>query len=244
MQGCRHNRYEERSTTGMKREGANMTSIDIDIEGIEAVSQRFEDATAQEIIRWTVDHYDHNVALACSFQDCVIIDLAVSVDPDLEVIFLDTGYHFPETLEFVDQVRERYNLNLIITSPGENATEWPCGSEHCCEYRKVEPLGKALKGRAAWLTALKRSDSPVRAHTPIVSWDATRGMVKVNPLANWTDDDISSYITSTGLPEHPLISQGYLSIGCAPTTRPVAPGEHPRAGRWSDTDKTECGLHT
>ncbi len=229
-------------TVGVNKGEAGMAEMDI--AELDAVSQRFEDATAREIIEWAVGHYDHNVALACSFQDCVIIDLIASIDPEMEVVFLDTGYHFPETLDFLERVRERYNLNLTITSPGESAIGWPCGSEHCCEYRKVEPLGRALQGRAAWLTALKRCDSSVRADIPIVSWDAIRGMIKVNPLANWTDEDINEYIHSAGLPEHPLISKGYLSIGCAPTTRPVAQGEHPRAGRWAGTGKTECGLHT
>jgi phosphoadenosine phosphosulfate reductase len=158
-------------------------------------------------------------------------------------VFLDTEAHFPETLAFVEEVRERYGLNLTVTKPGPEAAAHPCGSAQCCQFRKVEPLKKALAGKAAWLTSLKRTDGPTRADIPIVSWDANFGLVKVNPLATWTDDDVASYIADHDLPVHPLWSQGYRSIGCAPTTRPVAVGEDPRAGRWSGLDKTECGLH-
>lgn len=207
------------------------------------VSDRLEGAGAIEAIRWAVDRFGAGLALACSFQDCVIVDLATQVDPGLEVIFLDTGFHFPETWEFVELVRDHYRLNLTVTHPDPSANAWPCGSAECCQRRKVEPLFRALAGRSAWLTGLKRSDAPTRAATPIVGWDQARQLVKVNPLAPWSDQDIADYIAVHRLPVHPLLSQAYLSIGCAPTTRPVAPGSDPRSGRWADSDKTECGLH-
>ena len=193
--------------------------------------------------RRAAGEFGESLALAASFEDIVLIDLATKIVPDIEVVFLDTEAHFPETLAFVEAVRARYDLNLTVTKPGPGAAAHPCGSAQCCQFRKVEPLKKTMAGKAAWLTSLKRSDGPTRADTPIVSWDATFGLVKVNPLATWTDDDITSYLADHDLPVHPLVSQGYRSIGCAPTTRPVADGEDPRAGRWAGLDKTECGLH-
>lgn len=203
----------------------------------------FETAPASTVIRWAVDTFGGDLVLAASFEDVVLIDLATKWAPDIEVIFLDTEAHFPETLAFVDTVRDRYGLNLTVTKPGPEAAAHPCGSEQCCQFRKVAPLRRAVRGNRAWLTALKRDDGPTRADAPIVSWDAAFGLVKVNPLATWTNDDITSYLVDHQLPEHPLWSQGYRSIGCAPTTRPVAEGEDPRAGRWAGLDKSECGLH-
>jgi phosphoadenosine phosphosulfate reductase len=206
-------------------------------------SAAFESAPAGAVIAWAVERFGSSLAYACSFQDAVLVDLAVAADPAVEVIFLDTGAHFPETLEYVETIRARYDLNLTVTTPVEGAEAWPCGSAQCCEYRKVRPLKRALAGHQAWLTGLKRVDAPTRAAAPIVSFDENWGMVKINPLATWSDQDIAGYESDHGIPRHPLLSQGYLSIGCAPTTRPVAEGEDPRAGRWSDSDKVECGLH-
>ena len=203
----------------------------------------FETAPASTVIRWAVDTFGADLVLAASFEDVVLIDLATKLAPDIEVIFLDTEAHFPETLAFVDTVRDRYGLNLTVTKPGPEAAAHPCGSEQCCQFRKVAPLRRAVRGNRAWLTALKRDDGPTRANAPIVSWDAAFGLVKVNPLATWTNDDITSYLVDHQLPQHPLWSQGYRSIGCAPTTRPVVEGEDPRAGRWAGLDKSECGLH-
>jgi len=203
----------------------------------------FETAPASTVIRWAVDTFGADLVLAASFEDVVLIDLATKLAPDIEVIFLDTEAHFPETLAFVDTVRNRYGLNLTVTKPGPEAAAHPCGSEQCCQFRKVAPLRAAVRGNRAWLTSLKRDDGPTRAHAPIVSWDDAFGLVKVNPLATWTNDDITSYLVDHELPQHPLWSQGYRSIGCAPTTRPVAEGEDPRAGRWAGLDKSECGLH-
>lgn len=210
---------------------------------LEARSAEFETAPATASIAWAHGCFVEKVLVACSFQDCVIVDLAVQVDPAIEVLFLDTGFHFPETLDFVEQVRSRYDLNLRVETPGPEAEAWPCGTERCCELRKVAPLDRALQDHEAWITGLKRVDATTRAAAPIMSWDEARGLVKVNPMATWTDQDVDFYIADHGLPVHPLVSKGYPSIGCAPTTRPVAPGEDPRAGRWSGQDKTECGLH-
>jgi phosphoadenosine phosphosulfate reductase len=215
----------------------------IDLEELAARAAEFETAPAGKVMGWATERFGGALSLACSFQDCVIIDLAVEVDPGIEVLFLDTGFHFPETLAYVEEVRARYDLNLRVATPGPEADAWPCGTERCCELRKVEPLHRSLQGRAAWMTGLKRCDAPTRAEAPIVSWDEARGLVKINPIATWTDADVANYEADHGLPVHPLMTQGYLSIGCAPTTRPVAPGEDARAGRWSGMGKTECGLH-
>jgi phosphoadenosine phosphosulfate reductase len=207
------------------------------------LDDEFETAPASKVIRWAVDTFGDDLVLAASFEDVVLIDLATKIAPRIEVIFLDTEAHFPETLAFVEAMRQRYGLNLTVTKPGPEAAAHPCGSEQCCQFRKVAPLRAAVEGTRAWLTSLKRDDGPTRADAPIVSWDAAFGLVKVNPLATWTNDDITSYLADHELPEHPLWAQGYRSIGCAPTTRPVAEGEDPRAGRWAGLDKSECGLH-
>jgi phosphoadenosine phosphosulfate reductase len=212
-------------------------------EDLAAVSDRFETAPASAVIHWAVDTFGDSIVLAASFEDIVLIDLATKIAPGIEVVFLDTEAHFPETLSFVEEIRRRYGLRLTITKPGPEAAAYPCGSEQCCQFRKVAPLRAAVRGNRAWLTSLKRDDGPTRANAPIVSWDAAFGLVKVNPLATWTNDDITSYLVDHQLPQHPLWSQGYRSIGCAPTTRPVAEGEDPRAGRWAGLDKSECGLH-
>jgi phosphoadenosine phosphosulfate reductase len=212
-------------------------------EELSELNRGFETAPAGRVIKWAVDTFGGSLVLAASFEDIVLIDLATKAAPGIEVIFLDTEAHFPETLTFVEEIRGRYGLNLTVTKPGPEAAAHPCGTEQCCQFRKVAPLRAAVRGNRAWLTSLKRDDGPTRANAPIVSWDAAFGLVKVNPLATWTNDDITSYLVDHQLPQHPLWSQGYRSIGCAPTTRPVAEGEDPRAGRWAGLDKSECGLH-
>jgi phosphoadenosine phosphosulfate reductase len=218
--------------------GASPSQLDL-----QGLNEELETAPAAEVIGWAVDRFGGELALASSFQDCVIIDLVTRVDPGLEVVFLDTGFHFPETLEYVDQVRRRYGLNLRLIRPEVSPSTWPCGTEWCCQVRKVEPLNRALQGKEAWITGLRRADTPERADAPVVGWDASRGMVKLNPLAAWSDEDMASYTAEHDLPQHPLAGRGYISIGCAPTTTPIGPGEDPRAGRWRGTGKTECGLH-
>jgi phosphoadenosine phosphosulfate reductase len=221
----------------------NLRDQPLTSEELATISADFESAPASAVIRWALDAFGSSLVLAASFEDIVLIDLATKIAPHIEVVFLDTEAHFPETLSFVEEIKARYGLNLTVTKPGADAAAHPCGSEQCCQFRKVEPLRRALAGKKAWLTSLKRSDGPSRATAPIVSWDEGFGLVKVNPLVIWTDDDIASYLVDHELPVHPLVSKGYRSIGCAPTTRPVAEGEEARAGRWSGLDKSECGLH-
>jgi phosphoadenosine phosphosulfate reductase len=221
----------------------NVSDLRLTAEDLAVINDGFESAPASAVIRWAIESFGDSLVLAASFEDIVLIDLATKVAPGIEVVFLDTEAHFPETLSFVDDMRERYGLNLTVTKPGPEAAAYPCGSDQCCQFRKVEPLRQALSGKRAWLTSLKRSDGPSRADAPIVSWDAGFGLVKANPLATWTEDDVSSYLSDHELPVHPLTLRGYRSIGCAPTTRPVVDGEDARAGRWAGADKSECGLH-
>lgn len=209
-------------------------------------SARLEHATAGAAVTWARERFGDGLVIAGSFQDAVLIDVAEKAAPGIEVVFLDTQYHFAETLWFVEEVRRRYDLNLRVVHPLEDVrpdNRWQVDVEGCCGVRKVEPLNRALAGKAAWITGLRRADAPTRAGAPVVSWDAARHMVKINPLAAWTDDDVARYIVEHDLPVNPLTERGFPSVGCWPCTRPVAPGEDPRAGRWSGQDKTECGLH-
>jgi phosphoadenosine phosphosulfate reductase len=212
-------------------------------EALAVQSRRFESAPATEIVAWALDRFAGDLVIATSFQDCVLIDLVTSVEPGAEFVFIDTGFHFPETLRYVDQVKSRYELNLTVLNAGLADDVHPCGSASCCQLRKVEPMRQYLAGRGAWVSGLRRSEAKTRRRAPIVSWDEAKGVVKVNPIANWSDDDVYRYTAAHELPRHPLTDFGYLSIGCAPTTVPVALGADPRSGRWAGTTKTECGLH-
>ena len=216
-----------------------------DLAELAAVSQRFERAAPAEIVAWAAERFGDSLTVAASFEDAVLVHIAASAKPDIEILFLDTQYHFAETLWFVEEVRRRYGLNLKVVEPlVEPDNLWQRDVSGCCGVRKVEPLNRALAGKRAWITGLKRTDAPTRAGAPIVSWDLQRGMVKVNALAAWTPLDLAVYAAEHDLPAHPLAERGYPSIGCWPCTKPVAPGDDPRSGRWSGLDKTECGLHT
>jgi phosphoadenosine phosphosulfate reductase len=209
-----------------------------------AAAEALETASAADVVRWAWDRYGSSLVVTSSFQDSVLIDVVASVAPRTEVVFLDTQYHFPETLAYVEQVRERYGLNLRVVRPRVAADDrWRDDPDGCCQVRKVEPLRRALAGKSAWVTGLRRADGPTRASIPVVGHDARTGTVKVNPLATWSDDDVADYVRRRELLVHPLTSQGYASIGCWPCTRPVDDGDDPRAGRWPGMGKTECGLH-
>lgn len=207
------------------------------------LNHEFEDLAATKVVQWAVDAFSPHLCITASMTDAVLIDLAVRVDPAIEVVFIDTGYHFPETLETVETVRRRYGLNLrIMTVPPHDEELWKVDPENCCSAIKVGQLDRALAGKAAWMSGLRRAESEVRASAPIVARDL-RGLVKVNPLATWSDDEVEAYIDEHDVPRNPLVSQGYLSIGCMPCTRPVEAGADPRSGRWAGRAKTECGLH-
>jgi phosphoadenosine phosphosulfate reductase len=218
--------------------------VDVDLGELAAVTADLEHRPASAAIKWAYERYGSGLVLAASFQDCVLIDIAVKAAPQIEVVFLDTQYHFAETLWYVERVRELYDLNLTVMEPLVPPDDlWQTDTDECCAMRKVEPLARALRDKQAWMSGVRRVEAPSRTNTQIVHLDVGRGIVKVNPLAGWSDDDIAAYKQDHDLPEHPLVSQGYPSIGCWPCTRAVAPGEDPRSGRWSATGKTECGLH-
>ena len=217
-----------------------MASAAVLSEELAELSRSFEGAPASKIIRWAVERFSPRLSLLASMTDAVLIDLAVKVDPSIEVVFIDTGHHFPETLETVELVRRRYGLNLRIVTVGPEPAPLVDG---CCSAAKVLQLDRALVGREAWLSGLRRAEAATRADAPIVGLDR-RGLVKVNPIANWTDDDVSGYIATHDVPVNPLVFQGYPSVGCQPCTFPVAAGADPRSGRWAGSDRTECGIHT
>jgi phosphoadenosine phosphosulfate reductase len=204
---------------------------------------RLEGAVAADIVAWAVDTFGAGLCLTASMTDAVLIDVATRVEPVIEVVFLDTGYHFPETLATVEAVRRRYHPQLRVVSADRPLDDlWRTDPDACCAARKVAPLDELLAGRTAWLSGLRRADGPDRADTAVLERDR-RGLVKVNPLVAWTDDDVAAYTARHDVIVNPLVAQGYPSIGCWPCTRAVAAGEDARAGRWSGTAKTECGLH-
>ncbi len=216
---------------------------DLTDEDLTELNARFETAPAGSIIRWAVDAFHPHLCLTASMTDAVLIDLAVAVEPSIEVVFIDTGYHFPETFETVEMVRRRYGLNLrVMTALPQSEALWKVDPENCCSAIKTGQLDRALSGKQAWMSGLRRSEAPTRAGAPILHRDV-RGLVKINPIANWSDLDVAGYITDHDVPLNPLVEQGYPSIGCWPCTKPVEAGADPRSGRWAGMDKTECGIH-
>jgi phosphoadenosine phosphosulfate reductase len=216
---------------------------DLTDEILAGLSADFETAAPRRIITWAVEEFGTRLAITASMTDAVLIDMAVKIDPTIEVVFIDTGYHFPETLETVEAVRRRYGLNLrIMTVAPQETALWEADPENCCSAVKVGQLDRALADKDAWMSGLRRAEAPTRINAPIVGRDL-RGLVKINPLATWSDVDVKGYIADHDVPINPLILQGYPSIGCMPCTHPVSDGDDPRSGRWYGRDKTECGLH-
>jgi phosphoadenosine phosphosulfate reductase len=210
---------------------------------LETVAASFEGAPPEEIVRWAAETFGDGLCLTTSLTDAVLVDLVARVAPGTEVVFLDTQYHFPETLATLEVVRERYPVKLTVRRPDVPLDDlWRTDTDACCAVRKVAQLDAALASKEAWLSGLRRDDSPDRAATPIVQRDK-RGLVKVNPIANWTDDDVALYVELYDVPINPLVARGYPSVGCWPCTQAVAEGDDKRAGRWAGSAKTECGLH-
>ena len=217
-----------------------------------AASATLEGRSAEEIAAWAASAFGADVIVAASMQDVVLPHLLAQLIPGVEVLFLETGYHFPETLLTRDVAARSLPITVIEALPRQSVAEQDAeygeklhdrDPNLCCLLRKVEPLARSLEGRAAWVTGVRRVESPTRADAPILSWDDTHDLVKINPLVAWSDEDVEAYQVEHDLPRNPLVAQGFASIGCAPCTRRVAPGEDPRAGRWSGNDKTECGIH-
>ncbi|MGP4111236.1 phosphoadenylyl-sulfate reductase [Streptomyces sp. 4N509B] len=219
----------------------------------ERAGRELEDAPALEIIRWAADTFGPRLCVTSSMEDAVVSHLASRVLPGVDVLFLDTGYHFPETLGTRDAVAAVMDVNVITLSPRLSVAEqdarygprlYERDPDLCCAMRKVKVLEEGLREYDAWATGLRRDESPTRANTPVVGWDARREKVKVAPIARWTSADVEAYVAEHGVLTNPLLQEGYTSIGCAPCTRRIAEGEDPRAGRWAGLAKTECGLHT
>ncbi|MEV4432314.1 phosphoadenylyl-sulfate reductase [Streptomyces sp. NPDC049555] len=218
----------------------------------ERAGRELEEAPAEEILRWAAETFGERLCVTASMADAVVAHLAARVRPGIDVLFLDTGYHFPETIGTRDAVAAVMDVTVVTLTPRQSVAEQDAAygprlhdrdPDLCCRLRKVEPLRAGLAGYDAWATGLRREESPTRAHTPVVGWDARRHKVKVAPIARWTQQDVDAYIAEHGVLVNPLLTDGYASVGCAPCTRRTAPGEDVRAGRWAGTGKTECGLH-
>jgi phosphoadenosine phosphosulfate reductase len=217
------------------------------------VGAELELAPAEDIIEWAVATFGARFCVTSSMADAVLSHLASRVAPGVDVVFLDTGYHFAETIGTRDAVEATLPVNLLTITPVQSVTEQD--AEHgadlykrdpdlCCQLRKVRPLADALAGYDAWATGLRRAETHNRVIAPVVGWDARKGKVKVSPLARWSDEQVATYVEEHGVLINPLVHDGYPSIGCWPCTRRVAPGEDARSGRWAGTTKTECGIHT
>jgi phosphoadenosine phosphosulfate reductase len=216
------------------------------------VGAELELAPAEHIIEWAVATFGDRFCVTSSMGDAVLAHLASKVAPGVDVVFLDTGYHFVETIGTRDAVEATLDVNLVTIGPELSVAEqdaeygkdlWQRDPDLCCALRKVQPLQSALAEYDAWATGLRRAETHNRIIAPVVGWDAKKGKVKVSPLARWSDEDVERYIAENHILVNPLVYDGYPSIGCAPCTRRVAPGEDPRSGRWAGTNKTECGIH-
>jgi phosphoadenosine phosphosulfate reductase len=221
---------------------------------IQGAAQRFEGRPV-EALAWAAARFPKGVTFSTGFgaEGCVIVDLVSRHELDVDVFTLDTGLLFPETYALWRRLEERYGLTIRAVRPAQTVAEqaqahgerlWEREPDRCCALRKVEPLRRALEGASAWVTAIRREQTPDRATARVVEWDERFSLVKLNPLASWTHAEVWDYVREHHVPVSPLHAQGYASIGCHPCTSPVAPGEDPRAGRWRGKSKTECGLHS
>jgi len=221
-----------------------------------------EGSSAIDVLRWTDETFGgirgprawatSNYVVASSMQDTVLVDLAAKVRPGVPVIFLDTGYHFVETIGTRDAVEAVYDVHVLNVTPEHTVAQqdellgkdlFARNPGECCRLRKVAPLGKTLRGYSAWVTGLRRADAPTRADAPLINFDEAFKLVKISPLAAWTDQDMQDYIVENNVLVNPLVYEGYPSIGCAPCTARPADGADPRSGRWQGMAMTECGLH-
>ncbi|MFZ3013886.1 MAG: phosphoadenylyl-sulfate reductase [Nitrospira sp.] len=227
------------------------------VEELKVWSASFETKMPQDVLAAAIERYGQKMALACSFgaEDVVLVDMVHRIDPSAPLFYLDTDFLFPETYATRDRIIERYQLKPAqviqvksLLTPQQQAEShgdalWASHPDQCCQLRKVEPLTRVLKGYDAWITGIRRDQAPSRANAGLIEWDEKFTLIKVNPLARWTWADVWSYITVYEVPYNPLHDHNYPSIGCTYCTAPVAPGDDPRAGRWKNFTKTECGLH-
>ncbi|MEB3020699.1 phosphoadenylyl-sulfate reductase [[Mycobacterium] crassicus] len=209
-------------------------------------------ATATELLEWTDANFGPDYVVASNMADAVLVDLAAKVRAGVPVLFLDTGYHFAETIGTRDAVEAMYDIQLVNVTPELTVAQqdashgkdlFASNPALCCQMRKVEPLARTLRGYSAWVTGLRRVEAPTRANAPLISYDEPFGLVKINPIAAWSDEEFNAYIAANNVLVNPLIDEGYPSIGCAPCTTKPAAGADARSGRWAGLAKTECGLH-
>jgi phosphoadenosine phosphosulfate reductase len=227
------------------------------IEQARVWSDSLEGGDPPRLIRWSVEQFGPRLAVGSSFgrDGLVVLDITRAIAPNIPVLFLETGYHFPETLQFRDQLKAAWHLNVVDVRPDLSVAEqddrfgprlYARDPDACCRMRKVEPLQKALGGYSAWITGVRRDQNSGRAETPVVEWQELspgRGVYKINPMVAWSRSDVDTYLSDHGIPAHPLWARGYPSVGCAPCTTPVEPGAAERSGRWASSGKTECGIH-
>jgi phosphoadenosine phosphosulfate reductase len=210
------------------------------------------DALPDDILRWAVATFGDRICVTSSMTDAVIVHIASAIRPRIDVVFLDTGYHFAETIGTRDAVTAVYPVNLINVTPSRTVAEqdaelgarlYQRNPDLCCYLRKVEPLERAMRRYDAWITGVRRDETIERRDALPVEWDGRREMVKVNPIVSWQQKQVDDYIAENGILVNPLVYDGYPSIGCSTCTRRVTPGDDPRSGRWAGTGKTECGIH-
>ncbi len=224
------------------------------VEDLEAKAAELETAQPEAVLRWAVKEFGPDIALATGFgaEGCVLVAMLSNISRDTRIFYLDTDLLFPETYALRDQLEMRYGVRFerraTRLSLSDQAVEygerlWERQPNLCCQLRKVEPLREMLSGLRAWVTAIRRDQSPERAGVGVMERDEKYGLIKINPLAAWSARNVWNYIAKHDVPYNPLHDQGYPSIGCVPCTTPVQIGERPRAGRWRGTDKTECGIH-
>ena len=244
------NTLAARARRGSTTEGRSTSELR---EIVSHVGAELELAPAEDIIEWAVATFGDRFAITSSMGDAVLAHLAATVSPGIDVVFLDTGYHFVETIGTRDAVEATLPVTLRTVSAAQTVAEqdaeygkdlFRTDPDLCCALRKVKPLADALTSYDAWATGLRRAETHNRVIAPVVGWDARKGKVKVSPLARWSDEQVDTYIADHNILVNPLVHDGYPSIGCWPCTRPTAEGENERAGRWTGFDKSECGIHT
>jgi phosphoadenosine phosphosulfate reductase len=231
-----------------ERENETLDLTDI----VESAADALEEAPAEEIVRWAIATFGERICVTSSMKDAVLVDIAAKIRPGIDVLFVDTGYHFAETIGTRDAVEAVYPVNVVNVTSARTVAE----QEHdlgprlfgrnpdlCCHLRKVQPLNRALEPYLAWITGIRREETSHRRGSRVVEWNAARRKVKVNPLARWTHEELVAYIERHDILVNPLQHDGYPSIGCEPCTQRVAPGDDPRSGRWAGTGKSECGIN-
>jgi phosphoadenosine phosphosulfate reductase len=235
-------------TLTFERETAALDLTDI----VGSAADALEEAPAEEIIRWAIATFGDRICVTSSMKDAVLVDIAAKIRPGIDVLFVDTGYHFAETIGTRDAVETVYPVNVVNVTSSRTVAEQERdlgprlngrNPDLCCYLRKVEPLNRALEPYLAWITGIRREETSHRRGARVVEWNAARGKVKVNPLARWTHEQLTAYIEANGILVNPLQYDGYPSIGCEPCTQRVAPGDDPRSGRWAGTGKSECGIN-